>query len=98
MMSEEEMSALIKAGERATWPQVPMIDTTTRIGRTLDGILHAFEIDQAHWLRTAPQTDAALATPVNRGGRTRGPAMARRGGRVSSIIDRKAKDLDAASA
>jgi len=98
MMSEEEMCALIKAGERATWPQVPIIDTTTRIGRTLDTILHAFEIDQAHWLRTAPQTDAALASPVNRGGRTRGPASAKRGKRVSEIIDRKAQNLEAASA
>ncbi|MGI9287741.1 MAG: DUF3336 domain-containing protein [Pseudomonadales bacterium] len=58
MLSEEEMADLIKAGERATWHKIPAIGTTTRIGYTLDRILHAFETDEDHWLRTAPQTDA----------------------------------------
>jgi NTE family protein len=53
MLSEEEMVDLIKAGERATWPKIPAIGTTTRIGRTLDGILHAFEVEEMHWLKTA---------------------------------------------
>ena len=60
MLNEEEMVALIAAGERATWPKIPAIGTTTRIGRTLDRILHEFEVDEAHWLRSAPQTEAAL--------------------------------------
>ena len=60
MLSEEEMADLINAGERATWLKIPAIGTTTRIGYTLDRILHAFEVDEDHWLRTAPQTDAAL--------------------------------------
>jgi NTE family protein len=60
MLDEGEMANLIAAGERATWPKVPVISTTTRIGRTLDNILHEFEIDEAHWLRSAPKTDAAL--------------------------------------
>ncbi len=90
MLSEDEMAELIKAGERATWPKIPIIDTTTRIGRTLDTILHAFEIDQAHWLRTAPQTDAALAAKVVRSAKGRGAAKAKRSKRVSSIIARKA--------
>lgn len=59
-MSEDKLIELIKAGERATWPKLPMIETTTRIGRTLDRILLDFEIDEAHWLSTAPQTDVAL--------------------------------------
>mgnify|MGYP003620371212 FL=1 len=53
MLSEEEMAHLIKAGERATWPKIPVIGMTTRIGRTLDGILHEFELSEAHWLRVA---------------------------------------------
>jgi TAG lipase / steryl ester hydrolase / phospholipase A2 / LPA acyltransferase len=85
------MAELIKAGERATWPKIPIIDTTTRIGRTLDTILHAFEVDQAHWLRTAPQTDAALDAKVQRGGKGRGPAKAKRSKRVSKIIEGKAQ-------
>jgi NTE family protein len=58
MLSEEEMVDLIKAGERATWPRMPAIRTTTRIGYTLDRIMHDFEVDEDHWLRSAPQTDA----------------------------------------
>ena len=65
MMSEEEMTELIKAGERATWPKVPVISLTTRIGRTLDGILHAFEIDKAYWSRAATKKDPTL-NPVKR--------------------------------
>ena len=53
ILSEEEMAHLIKAGERATWPKIPVIGMTTRIGRTLDGILHEFELSEAHWLRVA---------------------------------------------
>ncbi|RLQ20232.1 DUF3336 domain-containing protein [Seongchinamella sediminis] len=60
MLDEDEMATLLHAGERATWPKVPVISTTTRIGRTLDGILRDFEVDEAHWLRSAPQTDSAL--------------------------------------
>jgi TAG lipase / steryl ester hydrolase / phospholipase A2 / LPA acyltransferase len=92
MMTEEEMAGLIKAGERATWPKVPIIDTTTRIGRTLDEILHAFEIDQAHWLRTAPQTDTALNSPSRSAVKGRGAVMAKRGKRVSRIIEQKARN------
>jgi NTE family protein len=91
MMSEDEMAELIKAGERATWPKIPIVDTTTRIGRTLDTILHSFEVDQAHWLRTAPQTDAALDAEVNRARTGKSPAKARRSKRVSTIIDKKAQ-------
>lgn len=59
-LSVDDTAASIKAGERATWMKVPMIDTTTSIGRTLDRILLEFEIEEAHWLSTAPQTDVAL--------------------------------------
>ena len=89
ILTEEEMEALIKAGERATWPKVPIIDTTTRIGRTLDTILHSFEVDQAHWLRTAPQTDAALEARVDRNRKIAAPATAKRSKRVASIIGNK---------
>ncbi|MCB1689618.1 MAG: DUF3336 domain-containing protein [Halioglobus sp.] len=91
MLSEDEMAELIQAGERATWPKIPIVDTTTRIGRTLDTILHSFEVDQAHWLRTAPQTDTALDADVDRAPTGKSPAKARRSKRVSTIIDKKAQ-------
>lgn len=51
MLSLEEMIELIKAGERSTWPKIPAIGTTTGIGRTLDRILHDFEVEEMHWLK-----------------------------------------------
>ncbi len=91
MLSEEEMADLIKAGERATWPKVPAIRTTTRIGRTLDKILHSFEIDEAHWLRTAPQTDAALQSDARQTKKPRRQAPpSKRSKRVVAIINDKA--------
>jgi NTE family protein len=90
MLSEEEMADLIKAGERATWPKIPAIRVTTRIGRTLDRILHAFEVDEAHWLRSAPQTDAALGDiPIDERRSRRKSAAARRSKRVAAIIEDK---------
>ena len=58
MLTEEEMAELIHAGERATWPRMPQIRITTRIGRTLDEIMRDFELEEAHWLQSAPHTDA----------------------------------------
>jgi NTE family protein len=95
MMSAEEMAELIKTGERATWPKIPIIDTTTQIGRTLDGILHAFEIDETHWLRTAPQTDVALEAEVHRDSKGSLRAGAKRNKRVATIIEQKARYLPA---
>ncbi|MCB1690490.1 MAG: DUF3336 domain-containing protein [Halioglobus sp.] len=45
VLSPEEMIELFKDGERATWPRMPAIEATTRIGRTLDEILHTVEAD-----------------------------------------------------
>lgn len=59
MLSEEEMTRLLKAGERATWPKIPAIRQTTRIGRTLDGILHEFEQKEAHWLQRSSRARSA---------------------------------------
>ena len=81
---------MIRAGERATWPQVPAIRVTTRIGRTLDRILHAFEVDEAHWLRSAPQTDAALGDiPIEERRRRRKSPAAKRGKHATAIIEEK---------
>ena len=55
ILSEEEMIDLLHDGERGTWPKLPAIRTTTRIGRTLDNILHQLELEQAHWLQKAPE-------------------------------------------
>lgn len=51
-LTPEETAEIIKAGERATWPKVATIRTTTRIGRTLDNIMDAYELEHVHWLRT----------------------------------------------
>jgi len=58
MLSEEEMAELIREGERATWPKVPAIRMTTRIGRALDRILHDFEVEEAHWLKSERRAKA----------------------------------------
>ncbi|MBK6286712.1 MAG: hypothetical protein IPF49_03530 [Gammaproteobacteria bacterium] len=58
MLNEEEMSHLFKAGERATWLKIPAVRMTGRIGRTLDGILHAFEVSEVHWLRASRRPTA----------------------------------------
>lgn len=89
MLSEEEMADLLKAGERATWPKIPAIRVTTRIGRTLDRILHAFEVDESHWLRSAPQTDAALDTVVDLKRRKPKTAPVGRSPRAKAVIEEK---------
>ena len=91
ILSEEEMVALIRAGERATWPKIPMIGTTTRIGRTLDRILHDFEVDESHWLKSAPQTDATL-NPKDIGVKTtKGKKTSRRrSARTRDVVRKKA--------
>jgi len=52
------MVELIREGERATWPKVPAIRVTTRIGRALDRILHDFEAEEAHWLESVRRSQA----------------------------------------
>ena len=42
-LSFEELSELIKRGEKATWPKIEAIRVTTKIGRVLDDILEAYE-------------------------------------------------------
>ncbi len=51
-LSKEEVADIILAGERATWPKLSAVDTTTKIGRTLDRIMLQFELEHVHWLRT----------------------------------------------
>ncbi|MCP4299268.1 MAG: hypothetical protein GY783_01665 [Gammaproteobacteria bacterium] len=94
MLSEEEMVELINEGERATWPKIPVIRSTTRIGRTLDRILHAFEVDEAHWLRSAPQTDAALESNVVSKKKVRKKTVPKkRSKRAAAIIKDKADSM-----
>lgn len=54
LLSVEEMVELIKDGERATWPKIPAIAVTTSIGRTLDQVLRTIEVEETHWLQSAP--------------------------------------------
>ncbi len=42
-LSFEDLSELIRRGEKATWPKVEAIRVTTKIGRVLDDILEAYE-------------------------------------------------------
>ncbi len=42
-LSFEELSELIRRGEKATWPKIEAIRVTTKIGRVLDDILEAYE-------------------------------------------------------
>lgn len=41
--THDEIRALMDEGERATWPRIERIRIQTRISRTLDPILHAYE-------------------------------------------------------
>lgn len=70
MLDREEMIDLFKAGERATWPRLPMIESTTRIGRTLDAILHEFEAKEQTWLSnvSSAKNNSAGARPKKRAG------------------------------
>jgi NTE family protein len=78
MMNREEMLELFRAGERATWPKLPMIETTTRIGRCLDQVLHDFEAREEGWLDNAGARNAGKTTALkNR--RARKPGGARGG-------------------
>jgi len=65
----EETAEIIKAGERATWPKVATIATTTRVGLALDEILSEYE--QVHWLHTSSATnqtlEGATKTPTKSG-------------------------------
>ena len=96
MMSEEEMRDLIKAGERATWPKVPVISLTTRIGRTLDGILHSFERDEAYWLRTTPEKKSSRNTTTQRKANGHDPAKKRSRKPVASVMKQKPQKKSAA--
>lgn len=58
MLDREEMLSLFQAGERATWPKIPMIESTTRIGRELDTILSQWSAREEKWLN-AVQPDRA---------------------------------------
>lgn len=48
VLSEDDTRALIREGERATWPKVEMIRNCTRISRTLDRILDSYEHEYAN--------------------------------------------------
>jgi predicted acylesterase/phospholipase RssA len=86
VLSEEELLEIFHAGECGTWPRLPAIATTTRIGRTLDRVLHRYELREAHWLSKAPRTEpfrspaggsaSGVSAPA-KGGAPRGKAATR---------------------
>ena len=96
ILSEEEMIDLLHAGERGTWPKLPAIRTTTRIGRTLDRILHELELQQAHWLQSAPKTAAYRRKPaVKKAARGKRPGRGE-GGKRAAGQNKRAKSGAAA--
>ncbi len=42
-LSQDEANTLVLAGERATWPKIPMIENCTRISGVLDDILEDYD-------------------------------------------------------
>jgi TAG lipase/steryl ester hydrolase/phospholipase A2/LPA acyltransferase len=63
-LSEEELMALMRAGERSAWPQMAAIDTCTKISRSLDSILERFERGDLKPVRAArrrPKRHASVA-------------------------------------
>ncbi len=85
MMNREEMLELFRAGERATWPKVPMIESTTRIGRCLDRILHEFEAREEQWLDSAAVKKQAAGSRSSRAAKTgRSASAGRKGKRISA--------------
>jgi NTE family protein len=83
MLDREEMLELFRAGERATWPKLPMIECTTRIGRCLDRILHDFEAREEKWLDST--TVSSRRKPAENGSAAR-----RRSTASKQTITRKA--------
>ncbi len=47
-LNENELLALVAAGERSAYPHIKTINICTRISRTLDEILHRFEYGDLH--------------------------------------------------
>jgi TAG lipase/steryl ester hydrolase/phospholipase A2/LPA acyltransferase len=81
-LSEEELMALMREGERSAWPQIAAIDTCTKISRTLDNILERFERGDLKPIRAARRrprrpTVAKKTTTVKGkgGGKAKKPAV-----------------------
>ncbi|MBT4845391.1 MAG: hypothetical protein HON92_08120 [Planctomycetaceae bacterium] len=48
LRSEDEVMAMIRNGEKATWPKIEMIRMQTQISRKLDSILDKYEHQSVH--------------------------------------------------
>lgn len=46
VLTREELTELIRKGEKATWPQLEAIRVTTKVGRILDKILEDYEAEE----------------------------------------------------
>jgi TAG lipase / steryl ester hydrolase / phospholipase A2 / LPA acyltransferase len=53
LLGPDEVRSLIREGERSTWPKIEMLRNCTRVGRTLDRILHEYEHEHAARHRTS---------------------------------------------
>ena len=74
-LSEEELIALMREGERSAWPQLAAIDNCTRISRTLDSILERFERGDLKPVRAARRRPkrpvAARKNAAGKGGKAK---------------------------
>jgi NTE family protein len=86
-LSEEDLTALMREGERCTWPHLAAIDTCTRISRTLDRILERFERGDLRPVRAARRRPRRPA---------RKPAAAKDDGKSSGAAGKKAAKPKAA--
>lgn len=56
-LPQEDLKALIRKGEKATWPHLEAIRITTKVGRILDGILEGYEGEEMRLATRVLSTD-----------------------------------------
>ncbi|MCZ6830432.1 MAG: DUF3336 domain-containing protein, partial [Gammaproteobacteria bacterium] len=76
-LSEDELMALMREGERSTWPQMAAIENCTKISRALDNILERYERRDPRSIPAARRRPKRLAvgkkTVAKKGSRTKKP-------------------------
>lgn len=59
--TDEDITRLVRAGERATWPKIEWIRNCTKISRTLDSIIENLEIEEMKRLEQKPKASKKKA-------------------------------------
>jgi len=55
-MTKDELSELIRKGEKATWPKLETVRITTKVGRILDKILNEYESEELRMAKEVLET------------------------------------------